>query len=142
MISQEKFLEHAKVFDHYYGTSAEWVQKKLISGVDVILEIDWQGAEQVRPSFPESRSIFILPPSLGSLRDRLEKRNQDHPEVIAKRLQKAALEMSHYDEFDYLVVNEDFNTACQQLQSLVLTERLRTARQKQSHQELVNQLLG
>ena len=125
MIEQGAFLEHAEVFGNFYGTSQQWVADTLASGEDVILEIDWQGAAQVRKLFPESTSIFILPPSKQALRERLHKRAQDDAEVIEKRVAAATEEMSHYVEADFLVVNDDFDTALQQMMSIVSAQHCR-----------------
>ena len=125
MIEQGAFLEHAEVFGNFYGTSQQWVADTLASGEDVILEIDWQGAAQVRKLFPESTSIFILPPSKQALRERLHKRAQDDSEVIEKRIAAATEEMSHYVEADFLVVNDNFDTALQQMMSIVSAQHCR-----------------
>ncbi|ETN93470.1 Guanylate kinase [Gammaproteobacteria bacterium MOLA455] len=125
MIEQGAFLEHAEVFGNFYGTSQQWVADTLASGEDVILEIDWQGAAQVRKLFPESTSIFILPPSKKALRERLHKRGQDDAEVIEKRVAAATDEMSHYVEADFLVVNDDFDRALQQMMSIVSAQHCR-----------------
>ena len=125
MIEQGAFLEHAEVFGNFYGTSQQWVADTLAGGEDVILEIDWQGAAQVRKLFPESTSIFILPPSKQALRERLHKRAQDDSEVIEKRIAAATEEMSHYVEADFLVVNDNFDTALQQMMSIVSSQHCR-----------------
>ena len=125
MIEQGAFLEHAEVFGNFYGTSQQWVADTLAGGEDVILEIDWQGAAQVRKLFPESTSIFILPPSKQALRERLHKRAQDDSEVIEKRIAAATEEMSHYVEADFLVVNDNFDTALQQMMSIVSAQHCR-----------------
>ncbi|MBU6952653.1 MULTISPECIES: guanylate kinase [unclassified Hahella] len=124
------FLEHAEVFGNFYGTSQVWVESTLAKGVDVILEIDWQGAQQVRKLRPEAKSIFILPPSLEALQQRLESRGQDSAEVIQRRLQEAANEISHYPEYDYLVFNDDFDHALADLKSVFRAERLRLSVQQ------------
>jgi guanylate kinase len=124
MIDNEEFLEHANVFGHLYGTSESWVNSTLDNGIDVILEIDWQGAEQARKKFPFSQSIFILPPSIQSLEDRLKSRAQDKPAVISRRLSAAREEMSHYDEADYIVINDVFNEALANLESIINHQRL------------------
>ncbi len=111
MISRDAFLEHAEVFGNYYGTSREAIEQVLATGVDVFLDIDWQGAQQIRQKMPHARSIFILPPSKIELDRRLRGRGQDSEEVIAKRMAQAVAEMSHYAEYDYLIVNDDFDTA-------------------------------
>ena len=115
MVASADFLEHARVFDNCYGTSRAAVQARLAAGIDVILEIDWQGARRVRELLPETVSIFILPPSRGALEERLTARGQDGPDVIARRMRDAVSEMSHYDEYDYLVINDDFKQALDDL---------------------------
>lgn len=119
MVEQQQFVEHAKVHNNYYGTSEEWVTSALKKGIDVILEIDWQGAEQVRKKFPISKSIFILPPSKQALFERLKGRGQDSDEVIDQRVAAAKEEMSHYHDADYLVINDQFELACKQLQCII-----------------------
>ena len=114
-----EFLEHARVFDNFYGTSRRFVEQQLRAGHDVVLEIDWQGAQQVRRALPECVSIFILPPSRAALAERLARRATDTAEVIARRLADAAGDMSHYREFDYVVVNDDFARAVRDLQRIV-----------------------
>lgn len=130
MLERTEFLEHARVFGNLYGTSGVWVNKQLAGGRDVILEIDWQGAAQVRRLLPETRSIFILPPSRQTLVQRLTARGQDDASTIQARMDQAIAELSHYVSSDYLVVNDDFERALGDLQAIVLAERLRTARQK------------
>jgi len=124
MLKGNLFLEHAQVFEHYYGTSQQWLTEQLDTGVDVILEIDWQGAQQVCRLKPDTVSIFILPPSRAALEKRLRQRGKDSEDVIAKRLRGAALEISHSVEFDYLVVNDNFNKALNDLQAIVYSQRL------------------
>jgi len=119
MANAGDFLEHAQVFDNHYGTSRRQLEDKLASGSDVILEIDWQGAQQVRRALPVARSIFILPPSQQALRARLTGRATDSPEVIARRLRDAVADMGHFREFDYVVVNEDFDRAVADLEKIV-----------------------
>lgn len=119
LVRQHAFLEHARVFDNYYGTGEPQVRARLAEGRDVVLEIDWQGARQVRRSVPESVTIFVLPPSCESLRERLRQRRTDSPEVIERRLRDAAGDMSHYREFDYVVVNDDFDRALLELDSIL-----------------------
>jgi len=114
-----EFLEHARVFDNLYGTSRAFVEKQLQAGYDVLLEIDWQGAQQVRRAMPECVSVFVLPPSRRALAERLARRATDTPEVIARRLADAAADMSHYKDFDYVVVNDDFDRAVQELRRIV-----------------------
>ena len=123
MIADGVFLEYAKVFDHYYGTSEQWVKASLAKGIDVILERDWQGAEQARMQFPESRSIFILPPSMSALEARLNNRGQDNADVIKQRIGAAKEEISHYIDADYLIINDHFDIALSQLESIVMAQR-------------------
>ncbi len=141
-IAQGQFLEHAQVFDNYYGTSQEQVNRLLAEDLDVILEIDWQGAAQVRHLRPDMISIFILPPSLAALEQRLRGRGQDSEQVIAKRLSKSQDELSHYPEFDYLVVNDDFVQCQQQLLSIIASLRLRQDKMSHRQQNLLQQLLS
>jgi guanylate kinase len=124
------FLEYAHVFEHYYGTSRTFVEKKLALGIDVILEIDWQGAEKIRALCPFAKSIFIFPPSIAVLRERLEKREQDSAKHIEKRLAGAHLEMSHWKAFDYVVVNDEFEVALADLSAILRTQRLTRESQK------------
>jgi guanylate kinase len=142
MVGENAFLEHAKVFDNYYGTSRAGVTERLNSGVDVILEIDWQGARQVRAALPEARSIFILPPSRGELEVRLRGRGQDSDEIIARRMRDAVTEMEHYGEYDYLVINDRFDVALQELQAILLTHRLRREPQTARYAALIKELVG
>ena len=142
MIDQGAFLEHAKVFDNYYGTARSSALERLEGGADVILEIDWQGAAQVRAAMPECVGIFILPPSRGGLEERLRGRGQDSDEVIARRMRDAVNEMSHYEEFDYLVVNDDFDTALQELRAVVVARRQRRVAQQNRRAALIRELLA
>jgi len=119
MVTQGDFLEHAEVFGNYYGTSKAWVSERLQQGWNVILEIDWQGAAQVKQIMPESVSIFILPPSLEALRARLTSRGQDDTDTIEKRMAEAVNELSHYQQADYLLVNDDFELALSRLQAII-----------------------
>lgn len=128
MVADNDFLEYAEVFGNYYGTSKKLVEAQLLAGTDVILEIDWQGAQQVRQLAEDCVSIFILPPSIEVLEERLKGRGQDADEVIARRMQAAMAEMSHYDEFDYLVVNDEFEMALADLSCLIKSQRLKTDR--------------
>ncbi len=146
LLDQAVFLEHAHVFGNYYGTSQKWVLAQLQKGIDVILEIDWQGAQQVRKQLTElqinSISIFILPPSRQILEQRLRDRQQDDDEVIRKRLGKAIEEIEHYVEFDYLVVNDQFETALHDLQAIVFSQRLTHRIQSRKLQHLITDLLS
>ncbi len=135
------FLEHANVFGNYYGTSREALTARLQAGVDVILEIDWQGAQQVRAAMAESVSIFILPPSRQALESRLRNRGQDSEQVIAGRMREAVSEMSHYREYDYLVVNDNFDDALADLRAIVRTRRLRCSAQSQTMKAVLAELL-
>jgi guanylate kinase len=119
LITQGEFLEHARVFDNLYGTSRAFVAKELDAGRDVLLEIDWQGATQVRRAMPECVSVFILPPSRATLAERLARRATDTAEVIARRLAEAAADMSHYREFDYVVINDDFDRAVEEIERIL-----------------------
>lgn len=121
LVEENAFLEHALVFDNHYGTGRVAVEKQLAQGFDVLLDIDWQGARQVRRSFPSSRGIFIIPPSMQTLRERLTARGQDDTSVIERRMRDARSEISHWDEFDYLVINDDFEAALHDLHSIVRT---------------------
>jgi guanylate kinase len=125
MVAAGELLEHARVFDNYYGTARAGVDGALAAGRDLVLEIDWQGAQQVRALMPHAVSIFILPPSSATLEERLRGRGQDSAEVIARRLREARSEMAHYAEFDYLVLNDEFDAAIYELRSIVTSRRLR-----------------
>ncbi|AFP85889.1 guanylate kinase [secondary endosymbiont of Heteropsylla cubana] len=142
MIAKDEFLEHAYVFDNYYGTSREAIYQVLITGVDVFLDIDWQGAKQIRNKIPNICSIFILPPSKEELDRRLRERGQDSEEVINRRMAQAVEEMTHFSDYDYLVVNDDFNVALNNLKTIILAERLRLGPQKLRHKVLINKLLS
>jgi guanylate kinase len=142
MVTQGQLLEHAQVFGNYYGTSQAYVEGELRNGHDVILEIDWQGAQQIRRAMQHTRSIYIVPPSRDALQERLEKRSQDSADVIQGRMEEAVNEMSHYNEFDYLVVNDDFYKALDELCSIFVAERLQISKQSQRHQSLLVQLLS
>lgn len=131
MLERSEFLEHARVFGNLYGTSGVWVKDQLKLGHDIILEIDWQGAQQVKHLLPGTKAIFILPPSRETLLQRLKARGQDDPGIIEKRMNVAVEEMSHYVESDFLVVNQDFDQALDELQSIVISQRLRTSRQQE-----------
>jgi guanylate kinase len=119
LVARGEFLEHARVFDNFYGTGRQTVEKLLASGTDVVLEIDWQGAQQVRRAMPQCITIFILPPSRQALQDRLRQRQTDSPEAIARRLRDAVSDMRHSSEFDYIVVNDRFEQALDDLSSII-----------------------
>ena len=141
LISEDAFLEHAKVFDNYYGTSRAWIESRLAAGQDVILEIDWQGAQQVRKIMPDAMSIFILPPSKDALRSRLMGRGQDSEEIIERRMSEAESESSHYGEYDYLVINDDFDVALADLVSIFRAQRLLTGQQRIRNGKILTGLL-
>jgi guanylate kinase len=140
MIDGKCFFEWAQVFDNYYGTSRVNIEEYLKNGTDVFLDIDWQGARQIRKQFPAVRTIFILPPSLDVLRNRLVKRGQDSDQVINSRMDKAKNEIIHYDEYDYTIINDDLETAFEQLKNIVLAERQKTANQMVKNAELLKNL--
>lgn len=140
MIKNNEFLEFANVFGDYYGTSASWVKEQLNKGIDVILDIDWQGALQIRTKMP-CISIFILPPSREELRNRLEKRKRDDSKVIEERLALASSEILHYSEFDYIVINDKFDDALSDLQAIVKSERLRLKNQQIRYKNLIDELV-
>ncbi len=142
MLQAQAFLEHAQVFDNFYGTAQQTVQENLNQGLDVILEIDWQGAQQIKQLRPDSVSIFILPPSTEILQQRLRNRGQDDEQTIARRMRDAVTEMSHHDEFDYLVVNDVFAQALTELKSIIIANRLTRHRQQQLLQPLLASLLA
>ena len=125
MIGEGGFLEYAQVFDNFYGTSEEAVREQMKQAADVVLEIDWQGARQVRQRFPDAVSIFILPPSQEALRQRLDGRGQDSSEIIERRMRDARTEIAHHPEYDYLIINDVFDQALQELHSVVVAQRLR-----------------
>ncbi|EEF79486.1 Guanylate kinase [Methylophaga thiooxydans] len=136
------FLESATVFDNSYGTSSKAVEALLEQGLDVILEIDWQGAQQVRNNFADSTGIFILPPSKATLEQRLRDRGQDNEEVIQRRMRDAENEISHYVEFDYLIVNDDFTEALDKLTAIIIAKRQALATQKHKQSALITELLA
>ena len=135
------FFESAEVFGHFYGTSLTQLEARLSDGADVILEIDWQGAQQVRSLLPDSAWLFILPPSLEALKSRLQARGQDPEDTIDLRMRAARDEMSHWDEADYLIINDQFDAALEALQALVRSLRLRTGQQQSALQDLIEDLL-
>jgi len=139
MTNRGEFLESAEVYGNHYGTSETWIEREIGAGRDILLEIDWQGAAQVRKQFPEALSIFILPPSLQALRNRLMNRAQDNADVIEKRLAAAAEDVSHGVEFDYIIINDNFDEALLDLTALVRAARLTTPRQVERHAELFTQ---
>ena len=142
LVGEGAFLEHAPVFDNYYGTSEAAVREPLAQGLDVVLEIDWQGARQVRRRFPQAVSIFIAPPNIEALRERLSGRGQDSAEIVERRMVDARSELSHFPEYDYLVINDDFATALAELRCVVTAERLREPRQSGRFTEVLADMLG
>lgn len=140
MLARGDFLESAQVYGNRYGTSQPWIENAMKTGTDILLEIDWQGAAQVRKIFPEAISIFILPPSLEALVQRLNGRGQDSQEVIARRVAAAREDISHVAEFDYAIINDDFQVALQDLLAAVRSQRLKIGQQLERHQDLINQL--
>ncbi|MBW4017734.1 guanylate kinase [Moraxella osloensis] len=142
MIKQGEFLEHAEVFENYYGTAKSTVEFMLSNGLDVILEIDWQGALQVQKLRPDATTIFILPPDRQSLRQRLSNRGQDSQEVIERRLAGSVNEMSQYVNFDYVVINDNFDVALAELKSIIIANRLTLAKQQERHAGRIEQLLS
>ncbi|MGJ8687222.1 MAG: guanylate kinase [Spongiibacteraceae bacterium] len=142
MLGKGAFLEHAQVFDNYYGTSQAWVEEQLAQGKDIILEIDWQGAQQVRRLLPDTVAVFILPPSQQALEQRLNQRGQDDQSIIDRRMQAAVDEMSHYVESDFIVINDCFDDALSDLQAIVHCHRLLRAKQQARQGKLLSALLS
>ena len=142
MVEQDEFIEHAKVFDHHYGTSKQGIIQQLDMGKDVLFDIDWQGAQQLKSLFKgDVRSVFILPPSLEALHHRLKQRNQDTDSVVSSRMKKAQNEMGHFDAFDYLIINDNFEQAALDLTHIILANRLSTAKQRLKSKKLLSLLL-
>jgi guanylate kinase len=141
LIDRQAFLEHARVFDHRYGTGREAVERQLSAGNDVILDIDWQGARQIRQSLPGCVTIFIVPPSIDTLRQRLTGRGQDSDEVIRRRMLDARAEISHWDEFDFLIINDDFDSALEDLRSIIRHGRLKSPCREEQKREILAELL-
>nr|WP_314479717.1 guanylate kinase [uncultured Pseudomonas sp.] len=142
LIEQGDFLEHAEVFGNFYGTSRSALQQTLDQGFDLILEIDWQGAQQVRALMPQALSVFILPPSQAALRERLNGRGQDSEAIIDGRMKEAVSEMVHYDEYDYVIINDDFGAALADLKAVFRANRLLLNKQQHRHAALLEQLIG
>ncbi|UPQ83186.1 guanylate kinase [Pseudomonas knackmussii] len=141
-LEHDEFLEHAEVFGNLYGTSQRWLEQTLSEGFDLILEIDWQGAQQVRRLMPQAKSIFILPPTQEALRQRLTNRGQDSDDVIETRMREAVSEMTHYVEYDYLVINDDFAHALIDLQAIFRANQLLQTSQQERFRGLLEQLLA
>ncbi len=142
LIKDNDFLEHAQVFDNFYGTSRSGIEDQLALGLDVILEIDWQGARQVREQIQDTISIFIIPPSRDALRERLTDRGQDDQDIIDRRMRDAVSETSHYDEYDYLIINDSFDQALNELQAIFTGQRMEISRQKERNADLLQDLLS
>jgi len=142
MVAQEKFLEHASVFDYNYGTSKQWVEEKLKQDIDVILEIDWQGAQDIRKLIPESVSIFILPPSYLALEERLNSRGDDDEETIQQRMQGALNELSHYKEFNYSVVNDELESTLGELRTIIESIRQNDPYQAPDNRAFAEQIMA
>ena len=140
MIERGEFLESAEVHGNLYGTSQSWIDRQRVRDVDIVLEIDWQGAQQVRKLIPDAIGIFVLPPSLAALRRRLNDRGQDSDAVIERRLQAAQGEIAHLAEFDYVIINNSFDDAVDDLVSIVRAARLRITPQVSRHSDLINSL--
>lgn len=141
LIEQDAFLEHARVFGHRYGTGRQAVEQQLAAGYDVILDIDWQGARQIRQSFPACVTIFIVPPSIETLRERLTGRGQDSEKVIRRRMRDAKAEISHWDEFDFLIINDYFDNALADLQSIIRCRKPERTNQEGQNREILAELL-
>ncbi|HEY5715224.1 MAG TPA: guanylate kinase [Psychromonas sp.] len=142
LIEENAFFEWAEVFGNYYGTSRVTIEQALAQGIDIFLDIDWQGARQVRAMMPQAKGIFILPPSRAELEARLNKRGQDSAEVIAKRMQQARAEMSHFDEYNYLIINDNFDNATQELSAIIKAERNRQEKQAIKYRSIIKELLA
>jgi guanylate kinase len=142
LIEKNSFYEHAEVFGNYYGTSSVAIDEQLAQGIDVLLDIDWQGAQQVRMKKPSVTTIFICPPSKAELEKRLQGRGQDSQEIIDGRMAQAQSECSHYQEFDYIIVNDDFDQALVDLTTIVDNQRLKRSQQVITHQTLFDNLLS
>jgi guanylate kinase len=140
MMKKGEFLESAEVYGNLYGTSQRWIAQEIDKGRDILLEIDWQGAAQVRRLFPQCTSIFILPPSLEALEQRLKGRGKDNDEVIARRMAAVRDDVAHVAEFDYVIINDNLNEALRELNSVAIAARVRGPAQLSRHQELINQL--
>ena len=140
MLNRGDFLESAEVYGNRYGTSQRWIEAQVATGLDILLEIDWQGAAQVRKLMPQAISIFVLPPSPAALRERLTGRGQDSDEIIAGRLAAAREDMSHVYEFDYVIINDDFSTAALELQAVVKASRLTLMKQMAKNGALIESL--
>ena len=142
LINKNRFLEYAKVFDNYYGTSRDWVEEQLALGKNIILEIDWQGAQQVKSQLRNSVSIFILPPDYKALRERLLGRQNDELDTIERRMKAAREEISHYKDFDYIVINDDFERALAEIKTIITATNLGSCRQSAFYADFVSQIMA
>ncbi|MGF1699853.1 guanylate kinase [Photobacterium makurazakiensis] len=142
LAEKSAFLEHAEVFGNFYGTSRLWIEEQLNKGIDVFLDIDWQGARQIRKQMPQAKSLFILPPSKEELERRLNARGQDSEAVIARRMQEARAEISHFNEYDYVIVNDDFDAALMDFKAIIRAERLKQDKQAAKYNSMLNALLA
>ncbi len=142
MIEQDMFLEYAKMFGNYYGTANATIKQVLTTGINVFLDIDWRGAQQIRAKIPQARSIFILPPSKEELNRRLNFRGQDDKDAIARRMAQSVVEMMHYTEYDYVIINDDFELALSNIKTIMHAESLRLKRQSLRYDALIRKLLA
>jgi guanylate kinase len=142
LIKRDYFLEYAKVFGNYYGTSKDWVEQKMFTGRNFILEIDWQGALQIKSQLRDSVSIFVLPPSYKTLRTRLISRQKDDLETIEQRMDAACEEISHYRDFDYVVINDDFKSALKEIKAIITTTNLGACRQSSFYDDFISQIVA
>ncbi len=142
LMKENAFLEYAEVFTNYYGTSRLWINEMISKGIDVFLDIDWQGAIQIRKNMPEAKSIFILPPSREELARRLDARGQDSKDVIEKRMAQACSEISHYNEYDYLIVNDNFDVALSDIKAIVRAERMKQDKQACKYNDMLDRLVA
>ena len=142
MVNDGDMLEHARVFNNYYGSPKGPVQKAIDSGRDVLFDVDWQGAQQVRHLMPDAVSVFIAPPSIAALRERLQKRGQDSEDIIERRMRDARNEMSHYGEYNYLIINDNFENTVEELRAIVIARRHRLSAQQVRHEDVLQELLN
>jgi guanylate kinase len=140
MAKRGEFMESAEVYGNLYGTSQTWISREITRGRDILLEIDWQGAAQVRKLFPDSISIFVLPPSIATLEQRLKGRGKDNDAVISKRMTAVREDVAHVAEFDYVIINDNLDDALRELDAVVVSARLRCTKQLSRHHDLINQL--
>lgn len=142
LVKENIFLEHANIFGNFYGTSRQWIEEMLAKGIDIFLDIDWQGAQQIRSQLPKAKSIFILPPNREELERRLNARAQDTKDVIAKRMAEACSEISHFNEYDYVIVNDDFDVALIDIKAIVRAERMKQDKQASRYHDMLDRLLA